>query len=65
VRPRWWWCTRPATASVSRGWLLGPGLGIVTNLGANVAHGWHAGLIGSAVAAWPAASLLGSYELLL
>jgi hypothetical protein len=44
-------------------WLLA--LGIVATLGANVAHGWHAGPIGAAVAAWPAASLVGSYELLL
>jgi hypothetical protein len=44
-------------------WLLA--LGIMATLGANVAHGWHAGPIGAAVAAWPAASLVGSYELLL
>lgn len=44
-------------------WLLG--LGIVATLAANVAHGWSHGPIGAAVAAWPAASLVGSYELLL
>jgi hypothetical protein len=44
-------------------WLLV--LGIVATLGANVTHGWHAGPIGATVAAWPAASLVGSYELLL
>ena len=44
-------------------WLLG--LGIVATLAANLAHGWSHGPIGSTVAAWPAASLVGSYELLL
>jgi hypothetical protein len=44
-------------------WLLA--LGIVATLAANVAHGWTAGPVGAAVAAWPAASLVGSYELLL
>jgi hypothetical protein len=44
-------------------WLLG--LGIVATLAAKVAHGWPDGPIGAAVAAWPAASLVGSYELLL
>jgi Protein of unknown function (DUF2637) len=44
-------------------WLLA--LGIVATLAANVAHGWAAGPVGAAVAAWPAASLVGSYELLL
>jgi hypothetical protein len=44
-------------------WLLA--LGIVATLAANVAHGWSHGPIGAAVAAWPAASLVGSYELLL
>lgn len=43
-------------------WLLG--LGIMATLAANVAHGWSHGPIGAAVAAWPAASLVGSYELL-
>ena len=44
-------------------WLLG--LGIAATLAANVAHGlWH-GLIGAAVAAWPAVALVGSYELLM
>ena len=40
-------------------------LGIVATLAANVAHGWSHGPVGAAVAAWPAASLVGSYELLL
>jgi hypothetical protein len=44
-------------------WLLA--LGIVATLAANVAHGWAVGPVGAAVAAWPAASLVGSYELLL
>ena len=44
-------------------WLLG--LGIVTSLAANVAHGIGHGLIGAAVAAWPAVALVGSYELLM
>ena len=34
-------------------------------LAANVAHGWPDGPIEATVAAWPAASLVGSYELLL
>ena len=42
-------------------WLLG--LGIVATLAANVAHGLGHGLIGAAVAAWPAVALVGSYEL--
>ena len=44
-------------------WLLA--LSIVATLAANVAHGWSHGPVGAAVAAWPAASLVGSYELLL
>jgi hypothetical protein len=44
-------------------WLLA--LGIVATLAANVAHGWPDGPVGAVVAAWPAASLVGSYELLL
>jgi hypothetical protein len=44
-------------------WLLG--LGIVATLAANVAHGLGHGLIGAAVAAWPAVALVGSYELLM
>jgi len=44
-------------------WLLA--LGIAATLAANLAHGWAHGPIGAAVAAWPAASLVGSYELLL
>lgn len=41
-------------------WLLG--LGIVATLGANIAHGLGHGIIGAAVAAWPAVALVGSYE---
>jgi hypothetical protein len=44
-------------------WLLGPG--IAATLAANVAHGLGHGLIGAAVAAWPAVALVGSYELLM
>ena len=44
-------------------WLLG--LGIAATLAANVAHGLDHGLIGAAVAAWPAVALVGSYELLM
>jgi len=44
-------------------WLLA--LGILATQTANVAHGWSHGPVGAAVAAWPAASLVGSYELLL
>src|SRR5580704_3394482 len=44
-------------------WLLG--LGIAATLAANVAHGLGHGLMGAAVAAWPALALVGSYELLM
>lgn len=44
-------------------WLLG--LGIAATLAANVAHGLGHGPVGSAVAAWPAVALVGSYELLM
>ena len=44
-------------------WLLG--LGIAATLAANVAHGLGHGPAGSAVAAWPAVALVGSYELLM
>jgi hypothetical protein len=43
-------------------WLLT--LGIAATLTANMAQGWSHGLIGAVVAAWPAVSLVGSYELL-
>ena len=43
-------------------WLLG--LGIAATLTANMAQGWSHGLVGAVVAAWPAVSLVGSYELL-
>ena len=39
-------------------WLLG--VGIAATLAANVAHGLGHGLIGAAVAAWPAVALVGS-----
>ena len=43
-------------------WLLA--LGIVATLAANMAQGWSHGPVGAVIAAWPAASLVGSYELL-
>jgi len=43
-------------------WLLS--LGIAATLTANMAQGWSHGLVGAVVAAWPAVSLVGSYELL-
>src|SRR5262245_39666090 len=43
-------------------WLLG--LGIAATLTANMAQGWSHGAVGAVVAAWPAVSLVGSYELL-
>jgi hypothetical protein len=43
-------------------WLLG--LGIAATLTANMARAWSHGLVGAVVAAWPAVSLVGSYELL-
>src|SRR6476659_8524872 len=43
-------------------WLLA--LGIVATLAANMAQGWSRGPVGAVVAAWPAVSLVGSYELL-
>jgi Protein of unknown function (DUF2637) len=42
-------------------WLLG--LGIAAALTANMAQGWTRGPVGAVVAAWPAFSLVGSYEL--
>jgi hypothetical protein len=43
-------------------WLLG--LGIAATLTANMAQGWSHGPVGAVVAAWPAVSLVGSYEFL-
>jgi hypothetical protein len=43
-------------------WLLG--LGIAATLTANMAQGWTRGPAGAVIAAWPAVSLVGSYELL-
>lgn len=40
-------------------------LGIVATLAANVAHGWSHGPVGAVVAAWPAVSLVGTFELVL
>jgi hypothetical protein len=53
---------RLAVPSLAR-WLLV--LGILATLAANVAHGWADGPVGAVVAAWPAASLVGSHGLLL
>lgn len=44
-------------------WLLAAG--ITATLAANVSAGLHFGLSGAVVAAWPAAALVGSYELLM
>ena len=43
-------------------WLLA--LGIAATLTANIAQGWSHGPVGAVVAAWPAVSFVGSYELL-
>jgi hypothetical protein len=43
-------------------WLLT--LGIIATLAANMAQGWSNGPVGAVIAAWPAVSLVGSYELL-
>jgi len=40
-------------------------LGIVATLAANMAQGWSHGPVGAVIAAWPAVSLVGSYELLI
>ena len=42
----------------------GRDLGVAATLMANVAQGWSHSLVGAVVAAWPAVSLVGSYELL-
>jgi hypothetical protein len=52
---------RLAMPSLAR-WLLA--LGIVATLAANMAQGWSHGAVGAVIAAWPAVSLVGSYELL-
>jgi hypothetical protein len=52
---------RMAVPSLAR-WLLA--LGIAATLTANMAQGWSHGPVGSVVVAWPAVSLVGSYELL-
>jgi hypothetical protein len=51
---------RVAAPSLAR-WLLGAG--IAATLTANMAQGWAHGPVGAVVAAWPAVSLVGSYEL--
>jgi hypothetical protein len=43
-------------------WLLA--VGIIATLAANMAQGWSHGPVGAVIAAWPAVSLVGSYELL-
>ncbi len=43
-------------------WLLA--LAITATLTANMAQGWSHGPVGAVIAAWPAVSLVGSYELL-
>jgi len=43
-------------------WLLA--LGIIATLAANMAQGWSHGPVSAVIAAWPAVSLVGSYELL-
>jgi hypothetical protein len=52
---------RVPTPALAR-WLLV--LGITATLTANMAQGWSHGPAGAVVAAWPAVSLVGSYELL-
>jgi Protein of unknown function (DUF2637) len=52
---------RVPVSSLAR-WLLA--LGIAATLMANMAQGWSHGPVGAVVAAWPAVSLVGSYELL-
>lgn len=54
---------RKATVPALARWLLG--LGIAATLVANVVHGLGHGPVGTAVAAWPAVALVGSYELLM
>ena len=63
VPVQWWCCTRHRVPvpSLAR-WLLR--LGIAVTLTANMAQGWSHGPVGAVVAAWPAVSLVGSYELL-
>ncbi len=51
---------RVPVPSLGRGLLT---LGIAAALTANMAQGWSDGLVGAVVAAWPAVSLVGSYEL--
>jgi hypothetical protein len=52
---------RAPVPSLAR-WLIA--LGIAATLTANLAQGWSHGRVGAVVAAWPAVSLVGSYELL-
>jgi AcrR family transcriptional regulator len=65
ARRRCWCCTRPGTGWLRRPWPGAPGAGHRghpgSERGARLGHE----PVGAAVAAWPAASLVGSYELLL
>jgi hypothetical protein len=62
----WSSCTQRGTGSRCPGWRAGLlTLGIVATLAANMAQGWSHGPVGAVVAAWPAANLVGSYELVL
>jgi hypothetical protein len=54
---------RKASVPALARWLFG--MGITATLTANIAHGLGHGLMGAAVAAWPAVALVGSYELLM
>jgi hypothetical protein len=55
-------CRHRVPAAALARWLLV--LGIAATLTANMAQGWSHGPAGAVVAAWPAVSLAGSYELL-
>ena len=55
----------PCRGRKRRGRLPHLGLGIAATLAANVTRGLGHGLIGAAVAAWPAVAVVGSYELLM
>ena len=64
-------CHRPRSHCQRRSWVPVPslarwllGLGTAATLTANMAQGWSHGPVGAVVAAWPAVSLVGSYELL-
>ncbi|MGI5169843.1 DUF2637 domain-containing protein [Spirillospora sp. CA-253888] len=44
---------------------VGAAVGMAATIGANVAHGWSHGPIGSLVSAWPAVALIIAYEVLM